>query len=840
MKSVFFALILLFSIAANGFSLAYVEKDGLLFYYPDNQSEIAERLIKKYPAMIDFFEQRGLEFKFPLHVILDDGLDRPAVRAHMIPHREIRIPMRAPGVLEDGYTDPDPWAYFFFKGLCLQGIYNIRSGIPARLHKVFGEVISPNIIIPEWTTDGICHLLYTRFKNEKMVDPFHTAIQSSVPPPDIDKISNHPGKWPGHYGYRIYGRSFIKWVNDHYGWDRLLDFIKVHGAGILPIEIDLKAKKSFGRTWSDLWQTYRADVIGPAKDGQGLLITGYWSNPLVYWNVSGVYPGIKKVRFRGRYGYVDADNTLWLSEYDAQGLAKIIKYKKSVAIPLNLKHVWDPGPGGVAVTRSGHQPHLILPSTPKAGASKYFKSTENELRRIPAPPGTLQLSGPVQDERGRVAVAANSQGNWDIWLYDRLWHRITNSPSLEMDPWWEGDVLVFSSNISGTFQIHDAEMQQLTDCKNGAVLPREGKYLCLAQNGWQVMSYTVEQRPQKIFKHPPAKTQPADPHIVTLKPKAYNAWKSIWPNYLAPEIFADATDFQLGIATKSRDVTGDYTTDGGLRYSFGSDYLSLRLGFKIKDFGARYTRYPLDYDTGLDTEVEESRNEIKAFWIPFGIESLELSINYRTFEPLEEKGSKENESWGAFHLEGTYGDFRGGGNLEIFSEDSQSIFGGFQFLFGEQIYTSLHLQAGKTWGDIVPGHTAYRIGGNVVEGYFTQRPTRLFPLRGFDSNVVEAGQAVTTGVEVFWPLFNLQKGYKTFPLFLHRLRLGTFIDAGAASDQLTWDDTLIGAGLELITTMEIAWGNLSAFRMGIAWPIRQPDILDEEGPIFLIQLGRPL
>jgi hypothetical protein len=354
------------------------------------------------------------------------------------------------------------------------------------------------------------------------------------------------------------------------------------------------------------------------------------------------------------------------------------------------------------------------------------------------------------------------------------------------------------------------------------------------------MSYTVDQDARIDAMLSRGKTPPADQPIVSLKPKPYNAFKSIWPNYLLPDIFAGTEDFQLGIATKSRDVTGDITTDGGLRYSFGSDYLSARLGFKARDFGVRYTRYPLDYTTGLDEAVEESRNEFKAFWIPFGIDSLELSVNYRTFEPLEESGPEENETWGAFHLEGTYGDFRAWGNLEIFNGDSQSVFGGFQFLFGQQIYSSLHLQAGKTWGDIVPGHTTYRIGGNVVEGYFTRRPTRLFPLRGFDSSVLEAGQAVTTGVEVFWPLFNLQKGYKTFPLFLHRLRLGTFIDAGAASEQLTWDDTLIGAGLELVTSLEIAWGNLSTFRMGIAWPVRQPDILDEEGPIFLIQLGRPL
>jgi hypothetical protein len=840
MKTVLFTWILLFSTAANGFTLVYVEKDGLLFYYPDNQSDIARRLINKYPAMITFLEQQGLKFKFPLHVILDDDLDTPAAEVHMIPHREIRIPLRTPGVLEDGYTDPDPWGYFLFKGLCLQGIYSIRSGIPGSLHKAFGEIISPNIIMPEWTTDGICHLLYTQFQTEKNPDPFHAVIHRVANPPAIDKISNHPGIWPGHYGYRIYGRPFVKWVYQNYGWGRLLDFIKVHGEGIVPIEIDLKAKKSFGASWSDLWHEYTAGLIDHENNGPGLLITGYWSQPFVYWNASGVYPGIKKVRFRGRYGYVDSDNALWLSEYDEEGQAKIIRYKKGLALPLNLEHVWDPGPGGVAITRRGRQPYLVLLSPKKRRPLIYFKANKKKLRLIPAPPGVLQMSGPVQDPRGRIAVAANSQGNWDIWLYDRSWYRITDSPSLEMDPWWEGDRLVFASNVSGVFQIYDADMHQLTNCKNGAVLPREGKYLCLAQNGWQVMTYAVEQTPGKSRKDAPVKTQNTVIANDTLKPRPYRPLKSIWPNYLTPDIFASTSDFQLGIATKSRDVTGDYTTDAGLRYSFNSDYLSGRLGGKAKDFGLRFTRYPLDYETGLEQAVEESRNEFKAFWIPFGIDSLELSINYRTFEPLENGESKDQESWGAFHLEGTFGDLRGWGNLEVFTEGSQSVFGGLLFLFGKQAYTSLHMQAGKTWGELIPGHTTYRIGGNVVEGYFTQRPTRLFPLRGFDSNVLEAGQAVTAGLEIFWPLVNLQKGYTTFPLFLHRLRLGTFIDAGAASDQLSWDDTLIGAGLELVTSLEIAWGNLSAFRMGIAWPIRQPDILDEKGPVFLIQLGRPL
>ena len=78
------------------------------------------------------------------------------------------------------------------------------------------------------------------------------------------------------------------------------------------------------------------------------------------------------------------------------------------------------------------------------------------------------------------------------------------------------------------------------------------------------------------------------------------------------------------------------------------------------------------------------------------------------------------------------------------------------------------------------------------------------------------------------------------PLYFHRIYLGTFVDTGIASDHPSRDDILVGAGFELVTSLEIAWGNLSIFRMGFAWPLEQPDGLAETGPVFLIQLGRPL
>ncbi len=148
--------------------------------------------------------------------------------------------------------------------------------------------------------------------------------------------------------------------------------------------------------------------------------------------------------------------------------------------------------------------------------------------------------------------------------------------------------------------------------------------------------------------------------------------------------------------------------------------------------------------------------------------------------------------------------------------------------------------AGKSWGEPTIGHTTFRLGGNLTEGYFTRRPTRLFPVRGFDSNLLEAPTAAAASAEVFWPLANLQAGYKSLPLFLHRLRLGTFVDAGYSRTDARPDDLLVGAGFELLTSLELGWGSFSTFRIGVAWPLVQADDLDQEGPVIVFQLGRPL
>jgi hypothetical protein len=853
----FFAAALLL-LSCNASALQMVEKEGLYIYFPKHEAELVARFTEPLPGMLAFLSDKGLSVEPPLHVILDERLDAPEVKDRVTPHKAIRIPIRAPGVLEDGYAEADPWAYFMFRGLCLQGIYAVRSGIPGLLHQGFGEIISPNRVLPPWVDDGICSLLYSLYGGDESRDPVAASIFAAGPVPDLDVISHHPQVWPGYHAHRIYGRPFMAWLYRRYGWNKILEFLQVHGRGIIPFEIDLKAIKVFGRSGAALWSEFQALHQQKIDALPGLLVSGYWNEPRVYWNNAGVFPGKLRIAQRGRYGYVDAAGTVWISEY--AGASIIRGYGENTQSALELLSLWDPGPGRVAVGRRGHNSWIVIfPDDGNGGLRRARKADVDAVEKIPAPAGVIQLSGPVRNQRGQIAVAANLDGNWDIWVHDGRWHRLTESPSIELDPWWEGETLVWASNATGRFQIHQADNTPITSASHGALLPRDGKYLDLTANGWRIVSYEFALPDIPPLQYLDEKGGRDVAETPAIAPRAYDPFKSLWPNYIKPDIFAGISDFQFGVKTRGRDVSGDYLFDTGVRYTFDEDFLALQALFQRKTVGTRYARYPFGYDNALGESVTENRNDVALYWRPLEarkvedaeilrvaaesdwlVNAIDLSLNWRHFDPDNAGGAADDEAWVALGASKRFGILSTRGNVELFTENRQTLSGGVSLSFGDRVVTSLRLTGGKIWGEPIVGRDTFRVGGNLTEGDFTRRPTRLFPIRGFESGVLEGTTAAAASVEVSWPLANLQFGYKSLPVFLHRLRLGVFADAGFASDDLSSDDLLVGAGFELVTSLEAGWGGLSTFRIGASWPLEQPDRLDEDGPEIVFQIGRPL
>jgi hypothetical protein len=852
-----------------------IERDQFFVYFSETQTRIATRLLSDCAPMAAYLEQRGLPVTKPLHIILDDALDLPQVQTFMIPHREIRIPVKAPGVLEDGFQEKDPWSFFLFMGLSAQGIYSERSGIPGMAHRLFGEIISPTIILPYWAIDGIGFLLYEEYHQRTVQAPLEKSIFESGPIPDLSLVSHHPEIWPGRYSFRIYGRPFVRWLEQRHGWDSIRTFIDLQGKGIVPIEIDSKARAAFGASWNQLWQSFQEQHTPVTHALLGTSIVGYWDDPFVYWNDMGIEPGLRENASRGRYGYVDAAGWLRLSQYDREGKSRLRAQRGDSVRTAPRPHVWDPGPGQVAITRQGHRPVLIV-NTPIYRPNRFGASNDHALgeRLITAPPDVIQLSGPMMDSRGRIAVAGNTGGQWDIWLHENdTWHRITNAPSVELDPWIEADRLLFVSNITGRFQIHTSEMRQLTDAATAAMLPRGDTYLQLGEIGW-VPSQLTEQKQipstaslsafpavssaaaGAAYNDAPGplialrlnqsqtenqiQTDEAQEDATSVVIKPYSPLKSLRTNYISPDIFFDPTDQQIGFVTHARDVAKTHAWNAGLRYSVDYNILSWRVGAERYDWNARATFYPFGYTTSRGTGVNEHRHDVRLGWSPLPRDALQIGLNWRYFAPQDGPRDKDNEWWGTLTHRNVFGNLFTHLTFDLFDGGSRSLYGDILYWFGERITTLTRLRMGKTWGDLKPGHNNFRIGGNSAEGFFTQRPTRLFPLRGFDSNVLEAGQAASATLEIIYPLLELQAGYKTLPLFLRNMRLGTFIDAGFASDRLNSDEVLIGAGFQLITGMEIAWGFMADFSMGVAWPLKQPGDLDHRGPQFLVQIGRPL
>ena len=286
----------------DAFCLSTITEAGLTFTFPQDEDAIVSRMIMQAPQIVSFLKTQGIPINTPLHIFLDENLDKPEVAVSIIPHREIRIPLRAPGALEEGYLEKDPWTYFLFKGLCLQGIFSMRSGIPGYLHWFFGEIASPNVINPPWLLDGVCSLLYARYTGKIQEDPYERAILRLPVPTDIAGMSNHPGAWPGYFGYRFYGKPFVAWLCQRYRWNAVREFLEIHGSGIIPIEIDLKAEKVFGKSWPALWKSFMQESGLKASEGMLPSVTGYVSDPLIIWDHSGINPGPKRIRIRGRYG----------------------------------------------------------------------------------------------------------------------------------------------------------------------------------------------------------------------------------------------------------------------------------------------------------------------------------------------------------------------------------------------------------------------------------------------------------------------------------------------------------------------------------------------------------
>ncbi len=783
---------LVLAMAPNGLcaaGLLSLQNSGIELHYPRQEEKLASRMIREAAQMKSFLEKMGLALPERIHVVLVPGCLETGYQVQVIPLYRIRIALQPPGPLEDGAIEPDPWTYRLFCGLAGQAVFFQCHGVPGAARRLMGAVISPNRILPPWSIDGVCHLLWELYKERPgalSVSTLDESIRNTLAWPGLDRISNHPRIWPGSEFYRIWGRPFVRWLYRMYGWKPLLAFIRSHGAGVIPFEVGRKAEKIFGLDWEGLWQAFSAQARPPGRRQERALDT-IGPEPVVRAGMS-LAPGGGKAAGNGPAGK-------------------------------ELKIVYK-----------GSRPFLSICREP-----------EGHRESIAAPAQVTALDGPVRGPEGQVAVAGCSGGNWDIWLYDGTWQKAVAAPGVQCHPAFGPGGLVFASDHSGRFQVYDSSWNLLSNCDTAALRPEGGYFYCLGPKGWE------RQRLQPAGRQrPPAAEPQAEPtggNQATLAPggRPYRLFSGMWPNYLAPDLFFDSSNLQLGLVTRAEDASGEAGWDAGLRYAFSQRYTAWQLGATFRPWSGRLTSYPLDYETGTGQVVAEARQEASLSWRILG--DLSISLNGRRYGPLD-SSSRLSGSQNEFWLEGKWSwssDWlKTWFQVELIESRGPSVSGWLQLKPGRTKNWELSLFAGKSWGQTLSGHNTFRVGGDLTEGFFTRRTTRLFPVRGFPGNVLESEQAFSARAEVFVPLAAIHRGYGTFPVFWRNLQAGFFTDCGMATGRPAADQLLVGMGMELVASLELAWDIDADFHLAVAWPLAQPGFLDEQGPVLLLQIGRPL
>ncbi len=152
-------------------------------------------------------------------------------------------------------------------------------------------------------------------------------------------------------------------------------------------------------------------------------------------------------------------------------------------------------------------------------------------------------------------------------------------------------------------------------------------------------------------------------------------------------------------------------------------------------------------------------------------------------------------------------------------------------------YTSLpwlgnHVLASKAAIGLSAGdnlrYGSFRLGGNYGEGSVYVLPEEYRTVRGFPVGAAYGDLYYLASLEYRAPIWRIDRGWNTWPIFLRTLHGAVYCDAGYAFDAFPGDgaalastlgDTLVGVGAELRLDLVLGWGLGLTTRVGYGFGV---------------------
>lgn len=350
---------------------------------------------------------------------------------------------------------------------------------------------------------------------------------------------------------------------------------------------------------------------------------------------------------------------------------------------------------------------------------------------------------------------------------------------------------------------------------------------------------------------PAASTTGSEP-AMEYKIEKYNPFKKVFvPRFLMPGFLYGPGTAIFSLRTGSSDPLGRHIWTGDVYFRTDANFVG---GDFLYTYNRWYTPFYLGFDDYLlnygdlfrigKTFFEEHKRVYAGVRVPYGRHKLDLFYAYErvsddsnlpaAFDPFLNFGN-----YGGFNLRYTFTrvnkfpasiSLEGGPRLSLSLEINDHVLGS-----GERNETkivegdireyirvpgtkhhvfALRASGGYNFGDkLFQG--VFRLGSALGEGFLSERTPHLYPLRGLPQITFAGDGALLFSGEYRMPLYMVDRGITTAPIFLRQLHLALFADYGTVfntSPKLS--EFLLGVGGELRGDFVIGYGLPITARLG--------------------------
>ena len=134
-------------------------------------------------------------------------------------------------------------------------------GLPRFVDTLFGKLLAPNLVQPNWFIEGLAVLNESRVSTSGRVrssiyDMYLRAATLENRFHGIDAVSNGPVTFPQGEAAYLYGSHFLKYLEDRFGPEKLRELSHRYARRLIPFGLNRVAREVYGRRYDELWEDW--------------------------------------------------------------------------------------------------------------------------------------------------------------------------------------------------------------------------------------------------------------------------------------------------------------------------------------------------------------------------------------------------------------------------------------------------------------------------------------------------------------------------------------------------------------------------------------------------------